>query len=191
MHQPDSSQETNSAATNSINLSDFLTDPNLNPTSATTKPNPAPATNSNNTQEPAEEMNPELEQEEVFDPDSIVRDIVKDDINGRNLTLQERYEWEKTNLIGTQIQTAAGLTWTIRHDIEPSEVEDDYDSLVGIKNFDFSKKRVKSNERGLMRINFLDLLIHLWPGDWRAQLTNLNHRVHQEYKQKVRTTRHG
>ena len=42
-----------------------------------------------------------------------------------------------------------------------------------------------------MQINFLDLLIHLWPGDWRAQLTNLNHHVHQEYKQKVRTTRHG
>ena len=62
---------------------------------------------------------------------------------------------------------------------------------VRIKNFDFNNKRVKSNDRGLLPINFFDLLIHLWPGDWRAQLTDLNHRVHQEYKQKVRTTRHG
>ena len=45
--------------------------------------------------------------------------------------------------------------------------------------------------KGLVRINFLDLLIHLWPGDWRAQLTDLNHMIQKEYKEKVRNTRHG
>ena len=100
----------------------------------------------------------------MFDPDSIVCDIVEDDQNGRNLTLLERYTQEKRNLIGTQVTTAAGLTWTIRDDILETEVEDDYDSVVGVKNFDFNKKKVKSNNRGQTRINFLDLLIHLWPG---------------------------
>ena len=127
----------------------------------------------------------------MFDPDSIVCDIVEDDQNGRNLTLLERYTQEKRNLIGTQVTTAAGLTWTIRDDILETEVEDDYDSVVGVKNFDFNKKKVKSNNRGQTRINFLDLLIHLWPGDWREQLTQLNHRISENYKEKVRATRHG
>ena len=192
MHQP--SPVTNSTSSNSTNLSNILTpqNPNLTP-NQNPQANPPPnlQTNGNNTQQESDETNNEPEQEEVFDPDSIVCDIVDDDQNGRNLTLLERYTQEKRNLIGTQVTTAAGLTWTIRDDILETEVEDDYDSVMGVKNFDFNKKKVKSNNRGQTRINFLDLLIHLWPGDWREQLTQLNHRISENYKEKVRATRHG
>ena len=194
MNQPGSPQDTNST-----NLSNILTltnqSENENPNA---NPNNTPdliGGNNNNTQQPNEEENGtadnvEPEQEEVFDPQSIVRDILEDDRNGRNLTLRQEYERAKTDLIGSEVQTSAGLTWTVRGDVLPSEGNSVSDSLIGIRNFDFNHKRMKAG-RGLVRINFLDLLIHLWPGDWRAQLTEVNHRIHNDYKQKVSATRHG
>ena len=86
--------------------------------------------------------------------------------------------------------TSAGLTWKVRNDILHTEVEENDVSLIGIRNFDFNNKRMKGS-KGLVRINFLDLLVHLWPGDWRVQLTNLNHKIHHEYKERVKVTRHG
>ena len=34
-------------------------------------------------------------------------------------------------------------------------------------------------------------MIHLWPGDWKSQLTEPNHHIHEEYQEKVRGPRHG
>ena len=193
MQQPEPSQDSNP-----INLNSILTDTSTNSlrNSPNSSPNPDPTPN-NNTEEPNQEPNEEThentepEQEEVFDPDSIVRDIVEDDSSGRNLRLRQIYEQEKAILIGSEVNTAAGLTWKVRNDIRQSEVADEYDPLIGIRNFDFNNKRMRTNTKGLLRINFLDLLIHLWPGDWKSQLTNLNKRIHDEYKQKVKMTRHG
>ena len=43
------------------------------------------------------------------------------------------------------------------------------------KNFDFNNKTVKNDsDKNKHRINFLDLLIHLWPGDWEQQLEMIN-----------------
>ena len=56
--------------------------------------------------EPTDNLEPE--QEEVFDPESIVKDIVEDDRNGQNLPLRDLYE---QNLAGTVINTSAGLSW--------------------------------------------------------------------------------
>ena len=142
------------------------------------------------TPETTETADLEPEHEEVFDPQSIVRDIIEDDRNGRNLRLCEQYEQAKTNLIGSQVQTSAGLTWIVRGNVLHTEVEPVDSTVVGVRNFDFNNKRMKTS-RGLTRINFLDLLCHLWPGDWRVQLTTLNHRIHEDYKEKVRMTRHG
>ena len=192
MQQPEPSQDSNP-----INLNSILTDPSTNSlrNSTNSSPNPDPTPN-NNTEEPNQEPNEEThentepEQEEVFDPDSIVRDIVEDDSSGRNLRLRQIYEQEKAILIGSEVNTAAGLTWKVRNDIRQSEVADEYDPLIGIRNFDFNNKRMRTNTKGLLQINFLDLLIHLWPGDWKSQLINLNKRIHGEYKQKVKLTRH-
>ena len=65
-----------------------------------------PPTENNNMQQPNEVVpheettpdNLEPEHEEVFDPQSIVRDIVEDDQNGRNLWLGEEYEQAKTRV---------------------------------------------------------------------------------------------
>ena len=195
MHQSVSSEDTNTETTTFTNI---LTDPNTIPTppsNSTTDTTTHSTDNTNNntiatdnTQSSVDSL--EVEQEEVFDPQSIVRDILEDDRSGRNLRLGELYNQEKANLIGTSVNTSAGLSWTVRNDVLHSEVVDEYDSLVGVRNFDFNNKRIKT-AKGLVRINFLDLLIHLWPGDWRAQLTELNQMIHKEYKEKVRNTRHG
>ena len=180
MYQPDSPQDTNPSNTSNLsNLSNILTNTNENE-SNNPVPNPNdntpvanPPTENNNTQQPNEVVpheettpdNLEPEHEEVFDPQSIVRDIVEDDQNGRNLRLCEEYKQAKTNLIGLQVQTSAGLTWMARDDVLHAEVESVDNTVVGVRNFDFNNKRMKTS-RGLARINFLDLLIHLWPGDW-------------------------
>ena len=113
MYQPDSPQDTNPSNTSNLsNLSNILTNTNenesnnpvLNPNDNT--PVADPPTENNNMQQPNEVVpheettpeNLEPEHEEVFDPQSIVRDIVEDDQNGRNLRLGEEYEQAKTRV---------------------------------------------------------------------------------------------
>ena len=119
----------------------------------------------------------------MFDRQSIVRDILEDDRSGRHLCLHQFYQQEKENLVGKVVNTSAGVSWKVRRDVLESEVVEQHNPLVGARNFDFNTKRMKTS-RGLVRINFLDLLIHLWPGDWKSQLTVLNHRIHEEYKKR-------
>ena len=117
-----------------------------------------------------QEPNDYVEQEDVFDPQTIIQDILDDDRTGRYLQVQAQYEQEKNNLQGTNVPTSAGLMWKVRGEIPATDIpaEDDTDT-VGIKNFDFNNKRMTGSNRGQLRINFCDLLIHLWPGDSQKQ----------------------
>ena len=137
MHQSVSSEDTNTETTTFTNI---LTDPNTIPTppsNSTTDTTTHSTDNTNNTiatdntQPSVDSL--EVEQEEVFDPQSIVRDILEDDRSGRNLRLCELYNQEKANLIGTSVNTSAGLSWTVHNDVLHSEVVDEYDSLVGVR----------------------------------------------------------
>ena len=102
-----------------------MTDPGLNSNASnatTTDSNPAesnPVTQqsiqTNEDMAPMDNLEPE--QEEVFDPQSIVRDIVEDDRNGQNLRLHDLYEQQKQNLVGTVVNTSASLSWKVRNDI--------------------------------------------------------------------------
>ena len=132
-----------------------------------------------------------LELEEVFDPNSIIRDFVEDERQGRHLQLQAKYEQEKSELIGMNITTSKGLTWKVRNDIEVDETVDDIEQIVGIKFFDFNDRPVKGPCRGQQRINFLQLLIHLWPGNWKSQLVKLNEYIDGDNKERTRMSRHG
>eukprot|EP00934_Nitzschia_sp_Nitz4_P004390 Nitzschia sp. Nitz4//scaffold475_size5561//3915//5458//NITZ4_009216-RA/size5561-snap-gene-0.2-mRNA-1//-1//CDS//3329552714//4380//frame0 len=48
---------------------------------------------------------------------------------------------------------------------------------IGLAGFNFRMKPIQQSSTNNERINFMDLLIHLWPGDWREQLQLLNVRV--------------
>jgi hypothetical protein len=89
-------------------------------------------------------------------------------------------------------------------DVDPAEFPD-----VGVWDFNFAtpsnttkttasgwenpKKNEKRRKQKKKRINFLALLIHLWPGKWEDQLEWMNNRVeahNQEQIQKKRNAGH-
>ena len=45
---------------------------------------------------------------------------------------------------------------------------------LGVKGFDFGDKGVPEDRGKSHRINLHDLMIHLWPGDWKDQLSFMN-----------------
>ena len=87
-------------------------------------------------------------EEDVFDPASIVRDMVADDSAGRHLRPTQKYAAEKETLIGKVIPTSAGLSWTVRNDILQLEVVEDTETEqpVGVKKFDFNNKTSERSE---------------------------------------------
>ena len=119
--------------------------------------------------------------------------MVEDDSAGQYLLALQQYTVAKEALIGRVVPTSAGLSWTVRHDVKKSEVVADGESEkpVGVKNFDFNQKTVVRPNHGQSQINLLHLLIHLWPGDWREQLEQLNKRIQDHHQMKVSNTRFG
>ena len=115
----------------------------------TTLPNESHDAETTSTQQTADGEQPEQPEqdefeleEDVFDPASIVRDMVADDSAGRHLLAMQRYSLEKELLIGEVVPTSAGLSWTVCCDIKKSEVVSDpeLELPVGVKNFDFNNK---------------------------------------------------
>ena len=160
-------------------------------------PSPTPPTNPNVQDSVVTEEQQQVDEydleEDVFDPASIVRDMVADDSAGRHLCATQQYAAEKETLIGKVIPTSAGLSWTVRNDILQSEVVEHTETKqpVGIKIFDFNNKTVSGPNCGQSRINLLHLLIHLWPGNWRQQLERLNKRIQDAHDTKMSNTRYG
>ena len=145
MYQPVNESPSASQDSSRIDLANILTDPNTQPNETTQQ-----SEDPHETQQPNEDTqqltnDTEPEAEEVFDPQSIVRDIVEDDRTGRNLRLAEEYLQQETNLTGSVVNTSAGLLWTVCHDITASEVHEELDTLVGIKNFDFNNKQAEGD----------------------------------------------
>ena len=83
------------------------------------------------------------------------------------------------------------FTWTVIEDIKQSDVPtNEQFHQIGIAQFDFTKmSKSHGARRQYKRIDFLDLLMHLWPGDWRAQLTYMNSRIRASNNEKKNATR--
>jgi hypothetical protein len=121
-----------------------------------------------------QEANPDNEMdEEVFDPNDIIQDILREEQEGgsyAHVRARDQYLREKDRLIGEKVQ-AKTVEWTVREDVvRKAEVPPDKDyEKVGVRGFDFNKTYVRCGKRNAdRRIIFLDLLIKLWPGDWRG-----------------------
>ena len=83
------------------------------------------------------------------------------------------------------------FTWTVIEDINQSNVPTigEYHQ-IGIVQFDFAKLIMTHGApRQFKRIDFLDLLMHLWPGDWQAQLKYMNCRIRAVNEEKQKTVR--
>ena len=95
----------------------------------------------------------------------------------------ERYVRERKSVtIGNrQVQK----TWTHIDSIEGEEPVD-Y-KHIGVVGFNFNYKNNSQTNEKRNRINFLELLIHLWPGDWKKNLSKINDEIKKENETKVRT----
>ena len=120
-------------------------------------------------------------EEEVYDPNTIVEDLVNDtDPIGSHA----RYCQEKADLLGTEVEVKESkrrirLVWKVRGDVSKEESpEGDEFEVVGVRGFDFNNQTVTCGTRNSKRrINFLKLVKRMWPGDWRKQLLRLNLRI--------------
>ena len=65
--------------------------------------------------------------------------------------------------------------------------------LRGIAGFDFSENNrtitIDNHCGRARRINILDLVIHLWPGDWTEQLERLNQHIQKKNDENEKTFR--
>ena len=96
-------------------------------------------------------------------------------------TIKRYVEENKSVVIGNkQVQK----TWTHVAKIEGEEPVD-YRN-IGVVGFNFNYRNESIEDQKKKRINFLKLLIHLWPGDWQKNLSNLNDEILKENEIKVR-----
>ena len=77
------------------------------------------------------------------------------------------------------------VDWKVIKDVKEDGIPLSKKNLkIGIKGFDFNKITIKSGTKGnCRRISLLQLLIHLWPGDWKEQLKMLNTLIVEDNKQ--------
>jgi hypothetical protein len=150
----------------------------------------------------ARTVNPDVveEEEERFDVENDFELYNPEDIaeyeGDRHARKWTSYETAKAALLDDEVEVGTGarkITWKViddikAKDIHPSVSESEFPD-VGICDFDFSTAHPTSNTSGTWRnpkkykkakkkrINFLALLIHLWPGKWEDQLERMNNRV--------------
>ena len=74
---------------------------------------------------------------------------------------------------------ATEFNWEVVEDMEDVCAVLEYDN-VGVVGFDFLQDRHKmENENGY----FYKLFVHLWPGDWRYQLSQMNNEIRSKNRQ--------
>ena len=141
----------------------------------------------------------EIETEDVFDPQSVLEELREDEKNNTYLTKHQAYMESKSSLIGTKVNVTSKsnrcqpLTWIVRDDVKKQDVDcaTEYER-VGVMKFNFNKQQKWHGlKKYAARINFLELLINLWPGNWKSQLDALNELIHFDNNEKMVVKRGG
>ena len=108
------------------------------------------------------------------------------------------YSREKASLIGKYVNVKGRkgkevVKWTIRKNIEPSEVTATYhdpkNDTVGVRGFDFNNHTVNSNKGNQPRINMMHLLFHLFPINVKESLDTMNQMISKENIERVQNRR--
>ena len=136
-----------------------------------------------------------------YDPASVAAELMD---ACRHQLAFDRYKTEKGRLIGSSVVQESDhrgpgkarksyLKWTVREDVKADDIAPGKKEFeqVGVTGIDWQKHddiRCGPKNKN-KRKNFLELLIHLWPGDWREQLKQLNVRIRKENKDKERNGR--
>ena len=103
--------------------------------------------------------------------------------------IYSRYVAEKEALVGDTVELPNKrdknypVKWRVRQDIKapPAATVEDIppsnQESYGVKHFDFNRHSKNSKDGNKPRINTLELLLHLWPGDFRAQVDAMNRQI--------------
>jgi len=141
---------------------------------------------------------PDIEIEEPHvDAARVIRDILLEEPSfDKYQVAMNTYLMAKKQMIDARLPVVVGkgsakTTWLMVDDIKEVGVQDtvNYFKHTGIKGFDFSDKTVNGRDGKTNRINFLHLLQHLWPGDWKEQLTYLNSIIQEKENSDVSPTK--
>ena len=140
-----------------------------------------------------EEGDPDAEEvEDVFDQ---ATDLPADGNDNIALQRHAQYQQEKRQLFGETVncspsKSRESINWKCIPGISktPCNSPPKEFAKIGIKYFDFNKLEVKRRGHP-KRINLLKLLIHLWPGNWKAQVARLNLRIRADNRAKQQSSR--
>jgi hypothetical protein len=146
----------------------------------------------------------------LYNPDDIAE--YDGDRHARKWT---HYELAKAALIDDEVSVGAGarkIIWKVMFDIKASDVDPVSSAEfpdVGVCDFGFTTpsdttkttkttasgwrnpKKRKHRKQKKERINFLRLLIHLWPGNWEDQLERMNERVEVFNREQIQKKRNA
>ena len=106
-----------------------------------------------------------------------------------------QYYSEKDSLIGETVEVTNKrdkkhpVVWKVRNDIKKDTVSAPDDSPCGVKNFDFNRNTKNSKSGNSPRTDLSHLLLHLWPGDYRAQVDAMNREILKDNDERLRRGR--
>ena len=82
--------------------------------------------------------------------------------------------------------------WKVREDIKKDTVasNDDEDPPCGVIDFDFNRHSKNTKSGNKPRLDTLELLLHLWPGDFKSQVDAMNREIMKDNDERVRRGRY-
>jgi hypothetical protein len=129
-----------------------------------------------------------LEGDHAFDETRVLRDIMEWEPSfDKYQSATNKYLEEKAKIINDKLEVVVGkgvkrTTWGVVDDVKESDlpVPVAHFKQIGIRGFDFSRKPTEEGgDSRKMRNNFLELIIHMWPGNWKEQLDYVNLRIEE------------
>jgi hypothetical protein len=132
-----------------------------------------------------EDTNDQLQQ--MLDPDQYRRAIMEEARNtfahANNYVMYER---EKSELIGSSVLIGPlrgeKTRWEVCEDVMKESIppQVNYFKEIGIRDFNFRNNTVSIEGTNYSRLNLLDLVCYLWPGDWMFRLRTLNEKIKKD-----------
>ena len=120
-----------------------------------------------------------------FEVDAPNLEAVTHESTGSHSQQSQNCLCKKSGLTGRKVVTKSGKSrqrrteWTVMGDINKADVQGNMESSqVGASGFSFTHKPERSGERQTKaRVNFLELLIHLWPSNCNKQLNSASKQI--------------
>jgi hypothetical protein len=106
--------------------------------------------------------------------------IIVDQISKLTWMVQFDGEPDSDRKTSSQVKTIIPpFIWKIQRETRPVNPPKEYEQ-IGLAGYNFDRFSDRSLKSEQYSYPFLDLLLRLWPGDWKQQLRNLNDWIDKE-----------